>query len=616
MHFRGLHYKICCLFKIRHTKDTMDKYHLRPNIVKSGMIYANRGGLQSLSGNESTDNLVMQLYERSPASDRRSFIERTCEDSALLNIVHDFQVEDGTRYNQETSIVICNENLSTQPTEQKDTASSKTLLTKDNNETEDKTAKMRAAMQRRRNRRRNRRRKKGRKSNKKGSNKSSSGGGGGGGMGGGEYGEDPLDVISETMLSLLHFVVKDRIDSADEQFSRIFLVKVLMVSSLVLCLQYYCNKVYCTSPAQRNFDLEFVHTACWINGVYVYNELGSRLNDTNYYGMPRDVEIDGVKEDGQLCRRLNKTNQLYDKACQPFKRTYYFHYQYFPFYIGSLALICYMPHLFTRIFNDDIVQLRESMKQNNNVTAECIVDNYFDYNSNGGIKLLHLKEVGTVMIKCLYFIVNGLTFLLTDYILYKKYLSYGYDWIMWHKKNLSTRFSNRYDSFRRAPGNSLLPLMGFCDVEEGKQDQIKTLINTHKVTCEISSHHYYQYILLLLWFVFVTGLIISLASLLLCITSMLTTLFCHIFQTVEKKDKFSAICRDLTMREVKYIKIIRRLNNTLFEQVVQLIEHRKQVMQLTIQNPFSGNKLSQFQDDISELVDFLECNKYFHCTQL
>lgn len=47
---------------------------------------------------------------------------------------------------------------------------------------------------------------------------------------------------------------------------------------------------------------DFVHSACWIQGFYIYRELKDRFDESGYYGIPTNIDNDGMTEEGKLCR--------------------------------------------------------------------------------------------------------------------------------------------------------------------------------------------------------------------------------------------------------------------------------------------------------------------------
>ena len=51
---------------------------------------------------------------------------------------------------------------------------------------------------------------------------------------------------------------------------------------------------------------EFVHSACWIQGFYIYTEMADRINESGYYGIPDDIDMDGLTPEGTLCSTKKK----------------------------------------------------------------------------------------------------------------------------------------------------------------------------------------------------------------------------------------------------------------------------------------------------------------------
>ena len=121
--------------------------------------------------------------------------------------------------------------------------------------------------------------------------------------------------------------------------------------------------------------------------------------------MPKDVEIDGIRSDGRLCRRYTKAPRGYrgivlDKGCRPLTKVFFTHYQYFPFFIASLGIMYYVPYILFRIINSDIISLKSTIKTSaEEVDTVRIKDCYFNYNSNGGILMLRLRVLGTTAVK-------------------------------------------------------------------------------------------------------------------------------------------------------------------------------------------------------------------------
>ena len=426
-----------------------------------------------------------------------------------------------------------------------------------------------------------------------------------------------IPIIGQTIAELFQFKIKERHDTTDDQFSRIIMVKMLLISSLITSMQYYYDKVRCVSPLDKSINMEFVRSACWIKGFYIYSELVDRLAESGYYGIPKDVEIDGIMKNGKLCRRLSKTTDLYDEDCRALTKTYYFHYQYLPFYIASLAIIYYAPYIFFRLLNHDLVSLKLNIKEPNDVDSECIVDNFFNYDANGGIYLLRLKVFGTIAIKFMYVAVNLLGFLFTDLLFNNKYANYGINWIRWYQLNNTLAFDTEGYRGYPKPGNVLLPSMAYCDFYEGTSHKTKTYINTHRIICEISSHIHYQYVLIVLWFLFVTSIFVSTGGLLHHMTTYCIMCFDFILRNRKRRNQFYRTCKGMTVREIEYMKIIRRLNIPLYKDVLELIQREKEMGKYAINNNFTDSE-NVLESELRELNEFdqkmnseyLKCNSY------
>ena len=73
--------------------------------------------------------------------------------------------------------------------------------------------------------------------------------------------------------------------------------------------------------AVNSIDKSFVTTACWVQGLYVYKEMFHRTSDSAYYGIPKDVDSDGVSETGALCSVLEKTK--YNTSCFAMEKIFF-----------------------------------------------------------------------------------------------------------------------------------------------------------------------------------------------------------------------------------------------------------------------------------------------------
>lgn len=78
------------------------------------------------------------------------------------------------------------------------------------------------------------------------------------------------------------------------------------------------------------------------------------------------------------------------------------------------------------------------------------------------------------------------------------------------------------------PGNALLPTFGFCEVHESAKDIKTAVINEYRFVCEISQHVLYQYVLILLWFAMIFGIVVSVIGLLAKFIGHMITMTCFL----------------------------------------------------------------------------------------
>ena len=78
-------------------------------------------------------------------------------------------------------------------------------------------------------------------------------------------------------------------------------------------------------------DDKFVPGACWIRGFYVYKQLQTRFDKTAYFGIPKDMDMDGMMTDGTLCTTQYQFEREPNPDCKPMEKT---------FYIQVLQFIC------------------------------------------------------------------------------------------------------------------------------------------------------------------------------------------------------------------------------------------------------------------------------------
>lgn len=93
-----------------------------------------------------------------------------------------------------------------------------------------------------------------------------------------------MSLISGSIKDVLSIKIKYRHDGCTDQFSRIFMVKMFLISSLVMSIEFFNDTVSCIVAEQESMSKEFVHSACWIQGFYIYEELRYQSRETSYYG--------------------------------------------------------------------------------------------------------------------------------------------------------------------------------------------------------------------------------------------------------------------------------------------------------------------------------------------
>nr|XP_004208200.2 innexin inx3 [Hydra vulgaris] len=371
-----------------------------------------------------------------------------------------------------------------------------------------------------------------------------------------------MSLITGSIKSILTIKIKHRHDSFSDQISRIFVAKMFLVASLVVGVDWFHDTVFCVLPKNSKMSENFVHSACWIQGFYIYPQMESFVNESAYHGIPQYVELDGISNEGNfLCKTVKK---LYKRNtnCNPMERHYFAHFQWMPFYIASLAVLFYVPYFLFRIVNSDLISLQLHMKISE-IDSEEIVQNYFNHHVNSKSKM-RLRIFFNVIIKCMYVFVNLFAFKVLNVLLNGQFINYGMSWAKWLIQNASVQYAK---GFAATPGNKMLPTFGFCDIHELSLDGHYATENKNKVICEISSNILYQYAMVLLWFVLVFGIFVSTVGL-------LENIFTHVLTAYWKSKPpcgSNNIYRYLTFRECEYLAYIRNKNFAVFGNVVRII---------------------------------------------
>ena len=186
---------------------------------------------------------------------------------------------------------------------------------------------------------------------------------------------------------------------------------------------------------------------------------------------------------------------------------------------------------------------------------------------------------GHMGVKLVYFRINCTGFWFTDRILNHRYTEYGIEWIKWSRLNNTMAYYSIHEAgnVTPKPGEYLFPSLGFCDVLEGYHDNLDVHNNKYKTICEISPHILYQYVFLVLWFVFVIGVTASLIGFLCQVVHIVMLNMTAWFRSDAKKMDLYHGCGHLTFRELNYMDIIRMKNHLMFNEVLALVRQQGEV---------------------------------------
>lgn len=350
---------------------------------------------------------------------------------------------------------------------------------------------------------------------------------------------------------MLTIKIKPRKDPYTDQFSRIFMVKMMMLTATITGLSWAKDKFKCIVPKSHGVTEGFVSKACWINGLYVYKDLSPELR-SYYFGIPPDISKDGMNQYGALCE-MGK-----DKYCEPLEKTFYLQYQWFPLGVVGLAFVFYLPYVLYCVVNADLISLKDQVKKKkkDEVDYEEVVDKYFNRRNNPHSLARTLLNV---LVKALYVIANLLALLTINSAINGEYVSFGSRWSEW----LGLSGAQRHDyTIPRGPkaGHSLLPGFGLCQVTSAGQDIKHNIVNKHTFVCEMSQHVLYQYILIILWYMLIFGIVISIGGLIMHCLGELSSAFCIGFQGAD----ITRLYGQLTTRERQLLEFVRKKNMPVF----------------------------------------------------
>lgn len=380
-----------------------------------------------------------------------------------------------------------------------------------------------------------------------------------------------MALAATALKDMLSISIKSRHDSHSDQFNRIFMVKILLIGSVVTGLSWYTDSLNCIVPGSHEVSGDFVSSTCWIQGVYIYKDLRYRVDEVAYFGIPKDIDQDGYLKntpEKELCplhpksaipsRRPPKK----DPHCLPMEKIYYLQFQYMPFLLAALSIMFYLPYVWFKTVNSDLISLKDHVKADE-PEPDQIAKHFFD-NSSNPQKNNRLRPILNVMIKILYLIANIVAFLGLNNVLNGDFISYGSKWMAW--SSLPNTLAHDYlgDREHPKPGNILLPPFGYCELYSASKDIKTTVVNKHKYVCELSQYVLYQYVFMIVWVVLLVGINVSILGLL----KLLFHYLIGVFGSRRRGDN-GRILRLLSFRELEYLQYIRTKDIGLYGEVLE-----------------------------------------------
>jgi len=242
-------------------------------------------------------------------------------------------------------------------------------------------------------------------------------------------------------------------------------------------------------------------------------------------------------------------------------KKFYIQYQWYPFFLAALSLFYYLPYFLFTFANRDLKDLKGEIKKVQ-PDIEVIVKTYFDVNDEVAKKQQKVRILLNVVMKCVYILANVLVFVLCNGTLNGDFAKFGMKWLKWAE--IPDR--NNYVAKRSFidAGELLLPTFGYCDVLEEWIDIKHSVINEHKLPCEISQHILYQYVMMALWFLIVLGIVLS-------VVGLLTLLVQYAVWEIEfdKHEVMSKVVhKHITIRQGEYLMFIRRKNEIVYGDII------------------------------------------------
>lgn len=270
-----------------------------------------------------------------------------------------------------------------------------------------------------------------------------------------------MSGIIGNVRDIINVKLKARHDSYTDQYNRIFMVKMMFIGTILLGLNWYHDKIKCIVPSNLGLSEGFVGDSCWIQGFYVYEEVDAERDTVAYHGIPTNLDYDGHYENGKFCIIDTPRKHVKDEDCKPLTKRFFLQYQYLTFVLGSLSIMYYVPYLWFKMINADMIALKNTISSTNN---EKLITSFFDYSVNS-VKRMRMRVLCTVFVKVLYITINILSFSLLNHTLNGSFAEFAINWSSW--MSLENNLAHDYTGKREGPpkpGNLILPTFGICEV--------------------------------------------------------------------------------------------------------------------------------------------------------
>ncbi|XP_065677775.1 uncharacterized protein LOC124818348 isoform X1 [Hydra vulgaris] len=376
-----------------------------------------------------------------------------------------------------------------------------------------------------------------------------------------------MSTITNDIKKLINFKYKSRNDSITDQFNRVLMMKIMLIGAFLTGMSWYKDEIKCLAPKTPNDHIKlFSSQACWINGFYIYKELKTKSNFFGYYGVPIDMNHNGTTLSNETCVALGGLS----KRCKPMTKLFYLQFQWFPFFLGILALSFYLPYLLFRYVNSDLLSLKNAIKPQQPKFDE-VIRIYFNRNVNT-LARQHSKIALNIVVKVGYILVNVFAFVFTNSLLHGEFQSFGLKWFAWIRLSNSKKYNYVGERLVIKPGESLLPTFGFCDVSEVFLDVKHAISNDYKLVCEISQHILYHYVLIALWVMLVLGMFVSIIGFLTLLLNYLMPWLSFSSDEIEAKKVY----KNCSIRERDYLTFINKNNMPFYGTLIRkLVEIQK-----------------------------------------